>query len=124
MKKLPRDIIVRIEHDFRDCAGEVIILLQSLKGIELERSRIVRCILYLAGDSYSALSALAEHASDDYRDILFWAEYADHSAERPKRVKDFSRRISRTDRPPAPAAEFVDHLVNVRQRKSGEKSNT
>jgi hypothetical protein len=52
-----------------------------------ERNRVLRCILHLAGDDPLKISRFVDAAVQDYRDVIYWAEYDtdDH------KVRDFNQ---------------------------------
>jgi len=48
-------------------------------------------VIFLAQRDASRVPSLLEAARDDYRDVILWAEYRDHAASNPKRLRDFSK---------------------------------
>jgi hypothetical protein len=122
---LPPDIIARIKQEFGARSAEATNVLQSRSAIATETGRVLRCIVFLAEGDLGRLAQLAEHASTDYRDVIFWAEYVNHEAASPRRVRDFNRQFgtqgrehdTRTPRLPADVRRFFD-----RQRAARRKS--
>jgi hypothetical protein len=53
--------------------------------------RAMRCVLFLAKGSVEKLKFYVNAALVDARDVVFWAEYTDHSKDNPLRVNDFSK---------------------------------
>ena len=49
--------------------------------------RVLRSIVFLAGGDFLSLERFARSAELDWRDVVFWAEYEDHDAEQPRRVR-------------------------------------
>ncbi len=57
-----------------------------------ERNRVIRCILHLAGNDPLKISHFVDAAVQDYRDVIYWAEYDtdDH------KVRDFNQPLRET----------------------------
>jgi hypothetical protein len=84
--KLPPDIVVQVKEDFRAEASQALMMLtQSLP----QAARVIRCLVFLANGDLQLLSSLMTAA--DPLDVIFWAEYVNHAADRPKRVRDLRR---------------------------------
>ena len=89
---LPADIEVRIEEDFGEQSEQVReLLLSYLKTVDKEADRVLRCIVFLANGSLDTLKEMIAAAQVDYRDVIFWAEYEDHSSKKPAQVRDFNK---------------------------------
>jgi len=90
--KLPADIEVQIEQDFGQQSDQVReLLLWYLKTVDKEADRVLRCIVFLAKGNLNTLREMIAAAQLDYRDVIFWAEYADHASKNPVQVRDFNR---------------------------------
>jgi hypothetical protein len=84
-----------IDRYIKDRFGEHAVLAASLIEEHVEKhpdhsGRVVRCVLYLADGSLDELADMLEAASRDYRDVIFWAEYTDYTAQEPRRIRNFS----------------------------------
>ena len=92
--ELPDDVRRRLQRDF---AGETWFeatrLLESLSA----SPRLLRALLVLARGHYPDLERFARCAEQDWREVLFWAEYEDHDAPQPRRVRDLSRALDETE---------------------------
>jgi hypothetical protein len=89
--KLPEDIVAQLDKDFGPDAPSVKALFDAY-GVSIpEPARVVRCVIFLARRDASRVPSLLEAARGDYRDVIFWAEYRDHAASHPKRLRDFSK---------------------------------
>ncbi len=88
MKKLPIDILDKINQDLSkpDDRELIIFLLENLNVNE--RHRIMRCILFLAQGDMDIFGEYEKLAKIDYRDVIMNAEY-EYPSE--KRLKDFSK---------------------------------
>ncbi len=88
MKKLPIDILDKINQDFSkpDDRELIIFLLENLNVNE--RHRIMRCILFLAQGDMDIFGEYEKLAKIDYRDVIMNAEY-EYPSE--KRLRDFSK---------------------------------
>ncbi|HEX2660199.1 MAG TPA: hypothetical protein VHU40_18075 [Polyangia bacterium] len=89
--KLPADIDAQIEKQFGPAAAQVRTLFEAHDGAFPEAARVARCVLFLAKQDVARVSSLLDSARADYRDVIFWAEYTDHAADRPKHVRDFGK---------------------------------
>jgi hypothetical protein len=52
------------------------------QGHEQERERVHMAILYLSNGSIDGLDYHVQRAKQDYRDVLYWAEYNAHDKHR------------------------------------------
>ncbi|MCP4374353.1 MAG: hypothetical protein GY797_40565 [Deltaproteobacteria bacterium] len=88
MKKLPIDILDKINQDLSkpDDRELIIFLLENLNVNE--RHRIMRCILFLAQGDMDIFGEYEKLAKIDYRDVIMNAEY-EYPSE--KRLRDFSK---------------------------------
>jgi hypothetical protein len=88
-KLLAPDIESQIDVDF--VAGERMKAKEILQSIcselEIESERILRCIVFLAQGDIKLLGHNAEQAKQDYRDVIYWAEYDRED----RRVRDFNQ---------------------------------
>ncbi len=78
MEKMEPDIHERVMRDFAtDLHAQVESELRKMKSnLEPGRhSRIVRCVLYLAKGDVEVLRHHIKNALDDFRDVIWWAEY-------------------------------------------------
>lgn len=88
---LPDDVRRRIDRDFAGEAWyEATRLLEALGG----SPRVLRSLLVLAAGDYPELERFARCAERDWRDVVFWAEYEDHEAERPRRIRDLGEPLT------------------------------
>ena len=86
---LAKDIRNRIKRDFNaDEQHSVESLLLQYAGKEPDR--VIRCIIHLSNGSYHKLKHNYKTANDDYRDIIFFAEYD----EEDRRINDFTQPFS------------------------------
>lgn len=93
MKIETPDILERINLDFEEDSAKIIDLLNPLIGKTdyISIDRVTRCILFLAKGDVEKLKFYVSAAISDARDVVFWAEYADHSNDSPLKVNDFSQ---------------------------------
>ena len=89
-------VVALVEQGFEPAArDEVAQLLAKYAGPE--RERVQRDILLLAAGDMAKVHELVDRAHHDYRDILFWAEYAEESRldapEKRKQVLDVFKRF-------------------------------
>lgn len=94
---LPEDIINELGKDFVDYS-EFLNIKQKLEvfyNTFEDSSRIIRCILYLAKGDYHNIQYLIEVAMNDWRDLIFQAEYDSGW----NHIRDFNQpfRINKTD---------------------------
>ena len=88
-----KDINDKIESDFGDKASDVLKIFDEAvsKTGYLNHSRIIRCILFLAGKDIDKLKKNIQIAVHDPRDVMLWAEYSSAEQEHPKRIRDFNK---------------------------------
>lgn len=95
--KITKDIKIQIRKSFKQKHKEAIELIQEqFEATELS-NRIIRCVVFLAKGSFEKLKRCIDLAKTDYRDVIFFAEYNDHDAKHPKRIRDFNRSFGRHD---------------------------
>ncbi len=71
----------------RDYPGETSFeVMRLVEALECS-ARVLRSIVYLAAGNFEDLERFARASEIDWRDVVFWAEYEDHSAESPRRVR-------------------------------------
>jgi hypothetical protein len=90
---LKDDILERINSDFGENAKEAInMLTDAVYRVEYpETDRVVRCIVFLAKGSITALKGYIEAATIDPRDVMLWAEYEQLAdGFNVKRLRDFN----------------------------------
>ncbi|MFC4817520.1 MULTISPECIES: hypothetical protein [unclassified Flavobacterium] len=87
------DISKKIEMDFGHKATEVYGLFDQAfeSAAYLKEERIVRCIVFLAEQNIEKLKKYIKAATDDPRDVLFWAEYLNHNDKHPTKIRDFDQ---------------------------------
>lgn len=89
-----RDIRERIETYFGEQAAEVILIFDKAISAAnyLKDDRIIRCILFLSAGDLEKLKKNVKAATDDPRDVMYWAEYSNHDQpHQTTRVRDFSK---------------------------------
>lgn len=86
---LPPDIAARLAAQFPADGGAV--ALGHLIAIPQVTPRVARCVVHLANGDLDQLRDYAEVAKLDPRDVIFWAEYEDHDADRPRLVRDMEK---------------------------------
>ena len=96
MKILP-DIEHRILRDFgrgrlTDIQEKFEILRRRFSDIYKDKPspRIIRCIIHLASGNEAVLDQMIDAALQDWRDVIYWAEYN----ERNKRIFNGNKRFS------------------------------
>ena len=89
--KLPEDIGAQIDKDFGPDARSVRALFDAYDDAVPEPARVVRCVIFLAQRDAGRVPSLLKAARDDYRDVMLWAEYTDHAAAHPKRLRDLAK---------------------------------
>jgi hypothetical protein len=91
MSWIPEDIDKRLRSDFGVDAELAREELDGLLGIASDAAltRIARCVVHLANRELDKLSHFVESARQDWRDVIWWAEY-DGKEER---LRDFNRRF-------------------------------
>lgn len=82
--EIPIDVRARL---LRDYPGET--HFEAIRLVEALHfdARVLRSIVYLAAGDFEQLERLARRAELDWRAVVFWAEYEDHDAEQPRRVR-------------------------------------
>ena len=86
---LPPDIAARLAAQFPADRGAT--AFSYLNAIPHVTPRVARCVVHLANGDLAHLADYAEVAKLDPRDVIFWAEYEDHDADRPRLVRDMER---------------------------------
>ncbi len=88
---IPVDIRQRLLRDYPgETTFEAMRLVESLRVAP----RVLRSIIHLAHGRYEELERLARRAEIDWRDVVFWAEYEDHEAEHPRKVRSMEEPFS------------------------------
>ncbi|TMA36056.1 MAG: hypothetical protein E6J87_01785 [Deltaproteobacteria bacterium] len=84
MAEIPADVRARL---LRDYPGET--NFEAMRLVEALQcsARVVRSIVFLAAGDFEQLERMARAAEIDWRDVVFWAEYEDYTAEHPRRVR-------------------------------------
>jgi hypothetical protein len=95
----PPDLVAYVHKEFGAEASEALAMLASSLP---EAQRVLRCVVFLAKGNLEELSKLMTAAKTDYRDVIFWAEYVNHEAPNPKRVRDFNRPLVCSESPLPP----------------------
>ncbi len=86
---LPIDILQRVASEYNDDDLETVLgLLEEYSGPEAER--VMRCVLHLSAGALDRLRENMAKTEQDYRDIIYFAEYDRDD----KRVNDFTRPFS------------------------------
>ena len=81
---------IRFDSDF-DIANKILTDYLS-KYDYLNSDRIIRCVIFLAGNGVESFKSFLESAKGDPRDVMWWAEYENReSLDNNKRVRDFSK---------------------------------
>jgi len=91
MSWIPEDIEKRLRSDFGADVDLARRELEQLSGIASGAAwpRIARCVVHLANRELDKLSHFTDCDRQDWRDVIWWAEY-DGKEER---LRDFSRRF-------------------------------
>jgi hypothetical protein len=90
-RPLAADIESKVAQDYpRESLSAVSRSLATYKGPE--RDRVIRCIVHLSGGDPQRVSHFVGVATQDYRDVIYWAEYnkQDH------KVHDFGEPFAQT----------------------------
>ncbi len=93
-RRFARDIEERIARDFPGGAADHARgLLYALRGEPGDRlsPRVIRAIIFLSEGNLETLKETITAAKKDFRDVLFWAEYADPGTGDQTRVRDFNK---------------------------------
>jgi hypothetical protein len=78
LESISRDVLKQIEDDFEKATqSEIVEMLSLYTGNETSRVQID--ILQLAKGNAKEVEKLVDAAMRDYRDVIFWAEYAEES---------------------------------------------
>ena len=84
MAEISEDVRARLLRDYPgETHFEAVRLVEALHCT----ARVLRSIVYLAAGDFTELERFARAAEIDWRDVVFWAEYEDHAAEEPRRVR-------------------------------------
>ena len=84
MAEIPADVRARLVREYPgETSFEAIRLVESLSC----SARVLRSIVFLAAGDFEELERFARISEIDWRDVVFWAEYEDHAAEHPRRVR-------------------------------------
>jgi len=87
MSEISSDIRERLASQF---PGEIYFeALRLLEALDFEQ-RVLRSIVFLGAGDLEALRRFARCAEQDWRDVVFWAEYEDHDSERPRWVRSMA----------------------------------
>ena len=99
MRDLPLDISEEMKIRFKADFDTAMKILQDYlsQTEELTTDRMIRCMIYLSKNGVTSLKQTIDAAKKDPRDVLFWAEYENHNAEFPKRIRDFTNNFSEND---------------------------
>jgi hypothetical protein len=89
--EIPADVRRRL---LRDYPGET--TFEAMRLVESLRcsARVLRSIVFLAAGDFEQLERFARSSEIDWRDVVFWAEYEDHLAEHPRRVRSMEDPLS------------------------------
>lgn len=91
MSEVAADIRARLLREYPGESNfEAVRLVESL----LVAPRVLRSIVFLAHGNFDELERLARRAEIDWRDVVFWAEYEDHDAEHPRKVRSMEEPFS------------------------------
>jgi hypothetical protein len=82
--EIPADVRARLLSDYPgETSFEVMRLIEALRF----DARVLRAIIHLAAGDFEQLQRFARASEIDWREVVFWAEYEDHAAEHPRRVR-------------------------------------
>ncbi len=88
---LAGDIGIKLAQDYPAALlSAVSSSLSTYKGSE--RNRVVRCIIHLSGGDPERISYFVGIAAQDYRDVIYWAEYDKED----QKVHDFGKPFNQT----------------------------
>lgn len=91
MSAIPQDVRARVSAEF---AGETYYeALRQLEALDFG-PRLLRSVVFLARGDLEALARFARAAERDEREVVFWAEYEDHDAPEPRRVRSMSEPLA------------------------------
>jgi hypothetical protein len=95
-------VLTKIATDFpSEAPAKILALLERYEGVE--KSRVTRCILHLARGSANQLLHFIGNANNDYRDVIYWAEYGRND----QRVHDFNEPFAATAAVPSDGSLFI-----------------
>jgi hypothetical protein len=81
------DIEAKLANAFPAAQVEEARAILSTVQTELEvTSRILRCVIVLAGGDIALMNHFADCARHDWRDVIYWAEYDQHD----RQIRDFN----------------------------------
>jgi hypothetical protein len=95
--QLTKDIKIQIRESFKQKSKEAADLIQKQFEDTGFSNRIVRCVVFLGDGDLEKLEYYINIAKTDYRDVIFFAEYSEHNAKHPKRIRDFNKSFGRHD---------------------------
>ena len=83
------DVVSQLDVDFAaQDRAEAARVLKTLEGdLGNGTARVIRCVLFLSRGEMPRLLHYANSAREDFRDVLYWAEYD----EQDQHVRDFTR---------------------------------
>jgi hypothetical protein len=88
---LAADIEIKLKQDYAiELLSDVSRSLATYRGSE--RNRVIRCVIHLSGGDPLRISYFIGVAAQDYRDVIYWAEYD----EKDQKVRDFGTPFVRT----------------------------
>ncbi len=90
--KITEDIRKQIKKDFGSRSQGAIALIRKQSDQSL---RVLRCVVFLSEGDTNLLAKLFDTANDDYRDVIFWAEYTSLEKDNPKQIRDFNKPFGR-----------------------------
>ena len=86
---IPKDITNWIQQAFPKMQSDATQIIEIVLQDQPENERTARCIIFLAEGDLQILRTMAKVAKEDYRDVIFWAEYTNHE-KRPQLVRNFN----------------------------------
>ena len=86
---IPADVMAKVVHDFGRNKDLAIMNIRQEFSLADESHRVLRCLVFLSKGDLDHLSQWITRAKEDYRDILFRAEYVDWNSQKPIRVRNF-----------------------------------
>ena len=91
MAEIPDDVRARLQREY---PGETHFEAMRMLEVLSCSARVLRSIVYLAAGDFEKLERFARASEIDWRDVVFWAEYEDHAAEEPRRVRSMEEPLS------------------------------
>jgi len=79
---LPEDVTTRIINEYSDKDNQEFIINSLIKlGIDwkFEGARVARCILFLSQGNFESFKENLKRASEDWRDVIMYAEYDENN---------------------------------------------